>query len=145
MSDAPVSPGPPQRPASTIRRDIIAAYAASLARIASWIFISAFLFRSHTLEFAMFALMRSTIGVLNCTALGMSPAVVRMIAQECARRAKEFDASAARQVETISDSNVPVLNYQPPRRGFEAALPAYSNGVFVAVLLGLIALGLLLV
>jgi O-antigen/teichoic acid export membrane protein len=143
MSDAPAPPIPPQRPVSTIRRDLISAYAASLSRIASWIFISAVLFRFNPLEFAMFALIRSTIGLLNYTALGMSPAVVRMIAQECARRAREFDESSARPVEAASGSDVPVLNYQPPRRGFEAALPAYSNGIFVAVLLGLIALALL--
>src|SRR5262245_27061716 len=107
MSDAPAPPIP-QRPVSTIRRDLFSAYAASLARIASWIFISAILFRSNPLEFAMFALIRSTVGLLNYTALGMSPAVVRMIAQECARRAREFDQAQARPVEPIASPEVQV-------------------------------------
>jgi O-antigen/teichoic acid export membrane protein len=142
MSDAPVPSIPPQRPASTLRRDILSAYAASIARIASWIFISALLFRSSPIEFAMFALIRGTIGLLNYTALGMSPAVLHMIVQECARRRAEFDARTAPSGPAVRVENEQVLSYASAPRVFDAALPAYSNGIVVALVLGLIAIAL---
>src|SRR5258706_5826251 len=64
----------------TMRRDILSAYAASGARVMSWVIVSALVYRRSTQAFAGLALVRGTIGILNYAALGLLPAMIRMVA-----------------------------------------------------------------
>lgn len=69
-----------------MRRDIISAYLASGAKIASWVIISAIIYRlGGAAQFGILALVRGTVGILNYLALGLGPATVRMFAQLVAR------------------------------------------------------------
>ena len=55
-----------------MRRDVISAYAASGAKILSWVVVSGFVYRFvDVAAFAMLALIRGTIGILNYTTLGL--------------------------------------------------------------------------
>jgi O-antigen/teichoic acid export membrane protein len=116
-----------------MRRDLVSAYAASGMRIASWFVISALLFRYRESHYAMFALVRATVGLLNYTALGLGPAMVRLTA--AAQRHAEIDSRRA----PLHGAEAPprrVLDYEAhhPREA-HPALRAYSNGVIVAAAL----------
>jgi len=66
-----------------IRREIIAAYVASASRVLSWVFVTAVVYRRLGADlFAILALVRTTIGLLNYTTLGLAPAMVRMLSLE---------------------------------------------------------------
>lgn len=66
----------------TMRKDLASAYLASATRFAGSVIISALVFRFVGIaEFAMFALVRGTIGLLNYTSLGLAPALIRHGAQ----------------------------------------------------------------
>ncbi|MGA2233107.1 MAG: hypothetical protein ABSH22_19570, partial [Tepidisphaeraceae bacterium] len=66
-----------------IRREIIAAYLASGSRVVSWVFVTAVVYRWLGADlFAVLALVRTTIGLLNYTTLGLAPAMVRMLSLE---------------------------------------------------------------
>src|SRR5438270_5182884 len=64
----------------TMRRDILSAYLASGARVMSWVIVSALVYRRSTAAFAMLALVRGTLGILNYFSLGLLPALVRAFA-----------------------------------------------------------------
>jgi hypothetical protein len=65
-----------------MRRDVLSAYAASAAKILSWVIVSGLLYRYIDIaEFAMLALVRGTIGILNYTSFGLSPAMIRIVAE----------------------------------------------------------------
>jgi O-antigen/teichoic acid export membrane protein len=64
-----------------MRRDLLWAYAASAARVLSWVVVSAVVFRASPLHFAILALIRGTMGLLNYTTVGLAPALVKMIAE----------------------------------------------------------------
>ena len=65
-----------------MRRDLASAYFASAVKIASWVVVSAFVYRFVGPDaFAVLALIRGTIGLLNYTSLGLGPAMVRMLAE----------------------------------------------------------------
>ena len=67
---------------ATLPRDIVSAYAVTGARVAAWATISAFVFRKLGPEsFAMLALIRSTVGLLAYTSIGLAPAMVRALAE----------------------------------------------------------------
>lgn len=67
----------PSPPPATMRRDLAAAYLASGTRLGASVIISALVFRFlGTAEFAMYALVRGTIGLLNYTSLGLAPALI---------------------------------------------------------------------
>lgn len=95
-------------PASSLRRDVISAYAASLSRIASWAIVSAIVFRRTTEGFALLALVRGTIGILNYAALGLLPALVRSFAE--ARAASSKDAPEPVPESAVEPSS-PMLQY----------------------------------
>ena len=118
---------------SGMRRDIASAYLASAARIGSWALVSAILFRfAGTSEFAMFALVRGTLGILNYVSLGLAPAVIHQAA-----------ALTDEQLTTNPADGI-VLNYAAPRSiasplarlyasAAEVALGAGSVGVLLTV------------
>jgi O-antigen/teichoic acid export membrane protein len=64
----------------SIRLDLASAYAASAARVGSWAVVSALVFRASPAAFAVLALIRATIGILNYTSLGLGPAMVHALA-----------------------------------------------------------------
>jgi O-antigen/teichoic acid export membrane protein len=121
---------------SSIRRDIASAYLASAAKVASWAIVSALIYRRSRTDFAMFALVRATIGLLNYTSLGLAPAMVRVIAR--ARREGE-DASSAPPRANPSG----VFDYAgPPPKETDPATIAYSNGQVVAILSASVAMAI---
>lgn len=64
-----------------MRRDILSAYAASGARVLSWVIVSAIVYRNSKEQFALLALVRGTLGILNYASLGLLPAMIRALAQ----------------------------------------------------------------
>ena len=73
---------PPPAPRPSMRRDVASAYAASGAKVASWVVVSAVVFRWYgPITFAMVALVRGVLGVLNYTALGLGPAMMRELSR----------------------------------------------------------------
>lgn len=74
--------GSPGARASAMRRDIASAYLASGARILSWVIVSGLVYRLlGPNEFAMLALVRGTIGLLNYTSFGLAPALIHRASQ----------------------------------------------------------------
>jgi O-antigen/teichoic acid export membrane protein len=70
-----------RRPPPSLRRDIASAYLASASRLLSWILVTALIYRrAGAAAFAVLALVRTTIGLLNYTTLGLGPATIRMLA-----------------------------------------------------------------
>ena len=67
---------------STLRRDLVSAYVASATRIASWAAVSAIVYRElGEYAFGLLALIRGTIGLLSYTMLGLSPAMIHLLAR----------------------------------------------------------------
>jgi O-antigen/teichoic acid export membrane protein len=64
----------------SLRRDILSAYLASGSRLLSWVIVSAMVYRQSTGAFAMLALVRGTLGILNYASLGILPAMIRALA-----------------------------------------------------------------
>src|SRR5256885_15941253 len=90
---------------STMRRDVLSAYGASAARIASWVIVSAMVYRKLGADaFAMLTLVRATVGLLAYAALGIAPAMISRLAS----------ASVAPVIRAPIDDEapLPVLNYQ---------------------------------
>lgn len=73
-------PNDTSQPAS-IRAEVISAYIASGARVLSWAIVSAMLIRIDRGAFAIFAVIRGTLGLLNYTSLGLGPAMIRLLAE----------------------------------------------------------------
>ena len=68
-----------------MRRDVASAYAASGAKVASWVVVSAVVFRWYGAPaFAVVALVRGVLGLLNYTSLGLGPAMVRELSRVAA-------------------------------------------------------------
>lgn len=132
--DTPLIPDYGHSPAgSKLRHDLIWAYVASGAKIASAAFVAGLLFRrAGAAEFAMFALIRGTIGILNYTSLGLAPAMVRLLAEALARLHSDAVLPTELQAEAIPAR---------PRPAGLSEREVYANGVSVAALslgLGLI-------
>ncbi len=110
-----------------MRRDVISAYAASGAKILSWVVVSAIVFRKGGVaEFGILALIRGTIGLLNYVSLGLAPAMVKLLAEEQAK-------SQIPQAETAAG----VISYYNPQR--ESRLNAiYSNAMSLATICALV-------
>ena len=109
-----------------MKRDVLSAYVATASKIFSWVIVLALVYRFiDPADFAMLALVRGTIGILNYTTLGLSPAMIRMLA--------EMRASAKPQTAMPAD----VLPYftpdDPAQRGVRAL---YSNGMIIALISG---------
>ena len=119
---------------SKLHHDLIWAYVASGAKIASAAFVAGLLFRrAGAAEFAMFALIRGTIGVLNYTSLGLAPAMVRLLAEALAQSHPDSVLPTELQAEAIPHR---------PRPAGLSERSVYANGVSVAALS--LALGLVL-
>lgn len=110
----------------TMRRDLISAYAASAVRFGSILAISAMIYRfAGAGAFAMFALVRGTIGLLNYISLGLAPALVHKAAQAEPTR-------TVIPVETHSSGDV--LEYQSFRRPVDPSFErVYANALIVSL------------
>jgi O-antigen/teichoic acid export membrane protein len=72
---------PPAR-SSTTRRDLASAYLATAARVGSWAVVAAVVMRRFgTDEFALLALVRGTLSILNYGTLGLGPAMIHHLAR----------------------------------------------------------------
>src|SRR5829696_6372505 len=113
---------------SSLRRDIVSAYVASGAKIASWVVVSAIVFRLGGIaEFGILALIRATVGLLQYASLGLGPAMVKL-GVEAERGASVTDAAPAPAA---------VLAYygENPRGGISNL---YSNAMSFAAITALI-------
>jgi O-antigen/teichoic acid export membrane protein len=121
-----------------MRRDLLSAYAASGARVLSWLIVSAVVFRAHPFQFAMLALIRGTLTLLNYTTLGLAPAMIRLLAEARA---------VPRHVLPLEEPQPHgVLGYEAhaatdPRDHGEMR-SVYASGVCVAVVAGIVGLGI---
>jgi len=126
---------------SSMWRDLISAYAASATKIGSWVVVSAGLFRHDMGDYAVFALVRATIGLLNYTSLGLAPAMIQQLAQALAR----IRSQPPQQVIPLSDDQTRVLDYAgppPPLPTRQAAAAIYSNACLAALLTAIVGIGL---
>ena len=125
-------------PAGSMRRDVLAAYLAVGARIGGLAVVSAVVYRRLGLEaFAAFNLVRSTVGLLNYTGLGLAPAMVRMLAEARSPRA------VLAPYEPAGGPSAPrVLSYAPSDGGggtpLSPAARVYAAGELLAVLLSVV-------
>ncbi|HEX3355508.1 MAG TPA: sulfite exporter TauE/SafE family protein, partial [Tepidisphaeraceae bacterium] len=89
---------------STMRRDVLSAYAASFARMASWVIVSAIVYRMMGKgAFALLSFVRGTIGILNYASVALAPAMIRLLAE----------ARAPKAVIPISEDE-PTIDYASP-------------------------------
>jgi O-antigen/teichoic acid export membrane protein len=122
MSEAAPLASRTSRPPS-LRRDLFGAYLATGAKVGSWALVSAIVFRIGGAEqFAVLALVRGTIGLLNYISLGLAPALVHNAAR----------ADAEPDAESRPDSQS-VLGYHNTRAEDSIPLPVlYCNALFIA-------------
>src|SRR4051794_2229462 len=105
---------------STMRRDIVSAYGVTVARIASWVIVSSFVYRFIGRdEFAVVALVRGTLGVLNYVTLGLAPAVINAIANAKAEPARQISGSGG------------VLDYASARPPAERVIVASASVIAI--------------
>lgn len=109
---------------------MISAYAATGAKILSWVIVLGLLYRRDVAEFAVLALIRGTIGILNYTSFGLSPAMIRLLSE--AKRVQPASTQPA-----AADS---VLPYEAPRHGEDGVAKLYANGLMIALLSGVVGL-----
>jgi O-antigen/teichoic acid export membrane protein len=127
-----------------MRRDVASAYLAVAARVGGLLLVSAVVYRRLGFEaFAVFNLIRSTVGLLNYTGLGLAPAMVRMLAQA---RQEAFVLPAHAVQSGPSSEGPPVLTYATPSGApASPAVRVYAAGELLAFLLGLLGLVAVLV
>ena len=119
---------------SSMRRDIVSAYIAAGAKIASWAIVSAIVYRKlGATAFGLLALVRATIGLLNYAAVGLGPALVRLIAEE---------TSKPRPMPLAVEPDGGVISYRTPQVAPDPASAAYVTGLLVAAVAGAIGLAL---
>lgn len=126
-----------------MRRDIASAYLVTASRLGSWLVVSAIVYRYMGLEaFALLALIRATIGLLNYTSLGLAPAMIKLLAEAAApspRPAIPIEASAEGASDAaVSPPSPIVLSYgiQDEAGPSQEIIKIYKNGEGLALLLG---------
>ncbi len=103
----------------SMRNDLLSAYLLTGVRVGSWILVSALVYRHlGSLAFAMFALGRSTVGLLAYTAVGIGPAMIRLMAE--ARATPSATAASAQSPVQIT----------------------HSSGIALSMILGIVGVGL---
>lgn len=129
-----------------MRRDIASAYLAVAARLGGQLVVSAAVYRTLGLvDFAVLNLIRSTVGLLQYTGLGLAPAMVRLLA---ASSHPQPASPAGVATDSLAISTPLVLAYAAPDATADHAVtPAqrvYASGVALALVLsvvGVVALG----
>jgi len=126
---------------ATIRRDIASAYLAAGARVASWIVVSAFVYRrSGPGAFAMLALVRGTLGLLNYATVGLAPAMIHFLP----KRSRPSEQLAP---PLVDGADPPPIDYAPAEATALRESPdaLYCNGVALAWSAAIVACGVLAV
>ena len=130
-----------------MRRDVAAAYVAIGARIGGLFLVSAAVYRALGVEaFAVLSLVRSTIGLLNYTGLGLGPALVHLLAAAGrplpALALRPDDGAARITPEELPPSPDAVLGYASAARVVpqDPRSRVYSNGEIIAFCCGLLGL-----
>ncbi len=128
-----------------LRRDLFWSYTASAAKVGSWVIVSAMLYRTSPVEFAMFAMLRATIGILNYTSLGLVPAMVRMMAQMGSADANR--PNVLQVIDPATPAELPTLSYHSPEfpnprgvvyiNGVVAGLLTATAGIIISVVYGI--------
>lgn len=122
---------------STMRRDILSAYALTGARVLSWVVVSAIVYRVLGRDaFAVVALIRGTIGILAYTSIGLAPALVRKLAE-----AKSNETPPRSLVADSAGGTPGILDYASPGPE-ERVFQTFVSGVFLAMLLAAVGLAL---
>lgn len=117
-----------------MRRDIVSAYVASGAKIASWAVVSAMVYRHLSPQaFAALALIRGTIGLLNYAAVGLGPALIRLIAEEASKPQMAIPVDEGLGADGV-------LAYRTPEIKRDPASEPYVNGLIIAISAGAIGL-----
>ena len=132
---------------SSMRRDIISAYVATGSRIGSWVIISAILYRYGGADaFALVALVRGTIGILNYTSVGLAPALIHLLAE--ATRDRHSQTGPALEAATAAPEG-PVLSYATPAtpQGYlvDPVRSVYVSGFTLAGLSAMVGVAIVLV
>ncbi len=114
-----------------MRRDIVSAYLVTVSRVAAWYVVIAAVFRTAgSPAFAVLALVQSTVGLLEYTAVGLGPAIIRMTAE--ALRLE----TAHRQVTVAMESSADAMSLQYASPAMERAgvRAVFANGFALACL-----------
>lgn len=134
-----------------MRRDIASAYAAAVARIASWIIISAFVYRRSGADaFGMLALVRATLGLLNYTTIGLAPAMIHLLPRGARRsdRSKANATSPAGEIplplEGVGESVPRTLDHARNEEPDGSVNRLYCNGIALAWAAAILGIALLL-
>lgn len=122
-----------------MKLELATAYAASLARVASWAVVAGVVYRySGSNELARLMLLRGTVGFLSYASLGIMPVLVRMLSQPA--RVESVPVQDSDQLEYYSR---PVFEANSPRVIYGTAgrvtLVACAFGLLLAAVYGAIA------
>jgi O-antigen/teichoic acid export membrane protein len=125
-----------------LHHELFAAYLAAGARVASWVIVSAVVFRWAVADYAMLGVVRYTIAILNYTSLGLAPAMIRLLAEAriAGPKAVGGAGAGARADSSKGLAHPGVLDYA--QAGGLDARTVYSNALIVVALttiLGVIA------
>ncbi|HZL36482.1 MAG TPA: lipopolysaccharide biosynthesis protein [Tepidisphaeraceae bacterium] len=130
---------PPSGASGAMRRDVSAAYVAALSRIGAWAAVSAIVYRlAGPAQFGTLALIRGTIGLLNYTAAGLTPALIRLLAEAAhTRRPRSNTPADIRKQSDDTSSLAPDIALPKTVEYASLADPPseqilYSNGIAVA-------------
>lgn len=126
----------------SLRSDLTTAYAAAGARIASWAVVSALVYRLLGPDhFAVLALVRGTLGILNYTTLGLAPALVHHLPKapqslptlyKSARAVTLLAAVVGVGIAALYGTNVAKLHHIPPAVA-DAATLAITFGLSIVL------------
>lgn len=135
------------------RRDLVSAYVATAARIGSWIVVAAVVMRRlGTDEFALLALVRATLSILNYGALGLGPAMIHQLLRRAAPAAVAPAVNAPRAVVPVVTLNAtenvaapglplayadPAVAADPLREVLRPMRETYAAGLRIALWAGL--------
>ena len=143
--------GPAPRPST--RRDLISAYVATAMRIGSWAVVAAVVMRRFgTDEFALLALVRGTLSILNYGTLGLGPAMIHHLARRGAgepprRAVPVLPVKAPTNVAAVPSATIAYANPTDLADPLHAVLrplrETYAAGMRIALLAGLIAVVIL--
>jgi O-antigen/teichoic acid export membrane protein len=112
--------------------DLGTGYLAVLARIGSWVVVTAVAYRHlRTTAFAALVAVRSTLTVLNYLALGLGPAVIHFLSQTKSEGARD-DCEENLQKPNSANAVAPILNYRRPLASKRAFTELQNQAIFAA-------------
>jgi O-antigen/teichoic acid export membrane protein len=119
-----------QRISPRLVLDLATGYLAVLARIGSWVVITAIAYRQLAARyFAALVAVRSTLTLLNYLAMGLGPATVYFLSQQLRRPTPAIPVTEA-DCEPVEQSGTPILPYRSLRDPSESR--AVVSAFFVA-------------